>query len=70
MAIGLGMASVDLREKPCKDVELRKVVAYHKLNKSTILIRFKATLLNNYEARGRFFWRLNNYVEVVLVSHI
>ena len=35
----------------------------------TVLIRFKATLLNNYEARGRFFWRLKNYVEV-LVSHI
>ena len=30
------MASVDLREKPCKDVELRKVVAYHKLNKSRV----------------------------------
>ncbi len=35
----------------------------------TVLIRFKATLLNNYKARGRFFWRLKNYVEV-LVSHI
>ncbi len=32
----------------------------------TVLIRLKATLLNNYEARG---WRLKNYVEV-LVSHI
>ncbi len=36
---------------------------------STVLIRFKVTLLNNYEARGRHFWRLNNYVEVI-VSHI
>ena len=31
------MASVDLREKPCKDVELRNVVAYHKLNKSRVM---------------------------------
>ena len=39
------------------------------VNLTTVLIRFKAILLNNYEARGRFFWRLKNYVEV-LVSHI
>ena len=25
------------------------------VNLTTVLIRFKATLLNNYEARGRFF---------------
>ena len=31
------MASVDLREKPRKDVELRKVVAYHKLNESKVM---------------------------------
>ena len=31
--------------------------------------RFKATLFNNYEAGGRFFWRLKNYIEV-LVLHI
>ncbi len=35
----------------------------------TVRPRFKATLLNNYEARGRIFWRLKNYIEV-LVSHI
>ncbi len=37
MVIGHGMASVDLGEKPCRDVELRKVVAYHKLNKSRVM---------------------------------
>ena len=36
---------------------------------STVRSRFKATLFNNYEARGRIFWRLKNYIEV-LVSHI
>ena len=29
----------------------------------------KATLFNNYKVRGRFYWRLENYIEVQL-SHI
>ena len=35
--IGLSTASVDLREKPCKAVELWKVVAHHKLIKSRVI---------------------------------
>ncbi len=38
-------------------------------NRTTVRPRFKARLFNNHEARGRFFWRLKNYIEV-LVSHI
>ncbi len=34
------MASVDLREKPCKAVELWKVVAHHKLIKSRVMFFF------------------------------
>ena len=37
--------------------------------KCTVIPRFEATLFNNYEAGGRYFWRLKNYIEV-LVSHI
>ncbi len=48
MAIVLGMASVDLREKPCKDVELRKVVAYHKLNKSRVDTNMRHPRLTAY----------------------
>ncbi len=33
------------------------------------LFDLRQHFLNNYEAKGRFFWGLNNYVEV-LVSHI
>ncbi len=25
----------------------------------------KTTLFNNYETRGRFFWRLKNYIEIL-----
>ncbi len=37
------------------------------VSKTTVLIRFKAALKNNYDARGRYVWRFKNSIEVQLL---
>ena len=35
---------------------------------TTVKPLIKVTLFNNYEVRGRLFWRLENYIEVQLLQ--
>ena len=78
MVIRLGMASVDLWEKPCKDVELRKVVAYHKLNKSRVMcgwrkyagIRGESVKVIQLTRNKIIFWWLKTLTLAFQLFHI